>query len=259
MKRLRKWLFGGGEMLITEERGVRFLHIGGGAIQSAMRLSAPDSLELHYTRALMSFLLFRADPRHVVVVGLGGGSIPKFLYRNLPDACITAVEIDERVVRASREYFNLPADDERLRVTLDDGANWVRAHPGGCDVLVMDAFDDSEQVESLVTEAFYRSAHDCLRPGGVLVANFMAEDPMLDLHRERMGAAFGGKVLKLRALDGVNAILMALRDGPVRVGISPLRERARDLAEAFGLPFERLVGTMLDVNPHTAQYLKFPA
>ncbi len=259
MKRLRKWLFGGGEMLITEERGVRFLHIGGGAIQSAMRLSAPDSLELHYTRALMAFLLFRPDPGHVVVVGLGGGSIPKFLYRNLPDARITAVEIDERVVRASREFFNLPGDDARLCVLLDDGANWVRSHRGGCDVLVMDAFDDGDQVGALVTDDFYRSAHDCLQPGGVLVANFMAEDPMLDLHRERLASAFGGKVLKLRALDGVNAILMALRDGPSRVGIAALRERARDLSEAFDLPFDRLVTTMLDGNPHTAQYLKFSA
>src|SRR5258708_39115928 len=64
---------------IVEEDGVRVLQIGGNAIQSAMRLDAPDRIELDYVRAMMAFLLFPPDPRDVLLVGLGGGSVARFI------------------------------------------------------------------------------------------------------------------------------------------------------------------------------------
>ena len=50
-------------LTVSEERGVRTLHVGGEAIQSSMRLSAPYALELDYTRCMTSFLLFHPRPR----------------------------------------------------------------------------------------------------------------------------------------------------------------------------------------------------
>jgi len=75
MKRLGKWLAPRRAIEIVEEGGVRVLQIGGNAIQSAMRLDAPDRIELDYVRAMMVFLLFRPGPREVLMVGLGGGSM----------------------------------------------------------------------------------------------------------------------------------------------------------------------------------------
>jgi spermidine synthase len=59
----------------SEAAGLRHLHVGGRAIQSAMRLDAPDDLALAYTRAMMAALLFQPQPRDVVLIGLGGGSL----------------------------------------------------------------------------------------------------------------------------------------------------------------------------------------
>jgi len=85
MARVRKWSAAkGGAIAVSEERGVRRLHIGGDAIQSAMRLSAPDTLELEYTRAMMAFLLFCPKPQDVLMVGLGAGSIPRSCARAWP-------------------------------------------------------------------------------------------------------------------------------------------------------------------------------
>jgi len=61
-----------------------------------MRLSAPDTLELHYTRTMMSFLLFSPQPRRALMIGLGGGSIAKFMRRFMPDTQLTVVEIRPR-------------------------------------------------------------------------------------------------------------------------------------------------------------------
>ena len=81
----------GSSVEVSESRGVRTLHLGGEAIQSAMRLSAPDRLELAYTRAMMAFLLFAPAPRDILMVGLGGGSIARFVYERLPRTRITGV------------------------------------------------------------------------------------------------------------------------------------------------------------------------
>ena len=142
MTRAKKWPADrGGAIAISEKGGVRMLHIGGDAIQSAMRLSAPDALELDYTRAMMAFLLFRPEPRDLLMVGLGGGSIARFVHARMPGARVAVVEIDPGVIAAAKHYFGLPPEDARLRVVLGDGAEYVPAHPGSADVLLLGTAD----------------------------------------------------------------------------------------------------------------------
>jgi spermidine synthase len=54
------------------------MHFTSLATQSAMSLSEPDALIAQYTRKMMSFLLFNPDPKHIVMIGLGGGSLAKY-------------------------------------------------------------------------------------------------------------------------------------------------------------------------------------
>ena len=216
---------------------MRSLHIGGLAIQSAMRLGAPDELELHYTRAMMAFLLFHARPRDVLMVGLGGGSIAKFIYQRMPATRLTVVEIRKEVVAAARSYFSLPADDQRLAVIVADGARHVPDHPQSADVVLLDGFDNGRQPGALCTQQFYDAAREALRPQGILAVNFMAFDRKLDLLRSRLERSFGGRMLTVEAADRVNIIALAFREGPSRIAIRELRQRALALKQAFGLPF----------------------
>ena len=102
----------------------RRLHFTQDATQSAMSLLEPDSLIAPYTRKMMSFLLLNPNPRHIVMLGLGGGSLAKFCYRNLPKTRITVVEIDADVI-AMRDEFLIPRDDSRFRVVHGDGAQYL--------------------------------------------------------------------------------------------------------------------------------------
>src|SRR5690606_153767 len=77
---------------VSDSRGVRMLHVGGEAIQSAMRLDDPFALALDYTRCMMSFLLFVPQPRDALMIGLGGGSLAKFFHRRLRQTRVRAVE-----------------------------------------------------------------------------------------------------------------------------------------------------------------------
>src|SRR5688572_29228633 len=101
---------------VTERFGVRSLHIGSDTIQSSMRLARPNDLELAYTRSMMAFLLFHDQPQRVLLVGLGGGSLVKFIYHRMPWANVEVVEVNPQVVMVARQNFQVPPDDGRLRV-----------------------------------------------------------------------------------------------------------------------------------------------
>jgi len=247
----------GASVEVSESRGVRTLHLGGEAIQSALRLSAPDRLELAYTRAMMAFLLFAPAPRAILMVGLGGGSIARFVHERLPRTRIEVVELDRKVVAAARTFFGLPADDRRLKVIVGDGAAHVLARRGACDVFLLDAFDDLRSVRSLATEAFYAACHDALRPGGVFAVNFIADEPRFGLYLARLERVFGGRVLCLPSQDRMNMIVLAFRAPAAPIRVAPLKRTARELERRLGLPFGRFVRDLAAHNPGDDTHLAF--
>jgi len=257
MRALKRLLRGGASVEVSEERGVRTLHLGGDAIQSAMRLSRPDRLELAYTQAMMASLLFLPEPRAVTMIGLGGGSIARFVYRNRPTARTTVVEINSRVVAAARSFFGLPADDDRLEVVVDDGAKYVPAHPASADLLLVDGFDDGVAVKSLCSTAFYDAAYRCLHSYGVFAQNFIAEEPRFGTYLARIEASFDGRVLLLPAADRVNNIVLAFKGGPARYSIDRLQAQARTLGRQLDLPYGAFLRDLIDRNDATANYLRF--
>lgn len=260
MARAKKLVSGGEDQLaVMEEDGVRTLHIGGHAIQSALRLAAPELLELEYTRAMMAFLLFCPEPKDVLMIGLGGGSIARFVHARLPEARMTVVEISPGVVKVARHYFGLPEDDRRLRVIVADGAAWVQAHAESAEVLLLDGFEDGKQPAALCNAAFYENACKALRPGGIMAANFMAEDRRLDTYIAHIDKVFDGRTLLLSAEDNVNVIVLAFKGGAARISWETLRNRARAQQRALGLPTAYFLSTLREQNEHSANYLRIAA
>ncbi|MGE5640884.1 MAG: fused MFS/spermidine synthase [Clostridia bacterium] len=238
---------------VSDSRGVRTLHVGGEAIQSSMRIDDPFALALDYTRCMMSFLLFHPQPRRALMIGLGGGSLPKFFYKHLRHTKIRIVELDPRVVAISRSQFALPADDARLRVEVGDGAQALA--PECCDVLVLDAYHDEQHVEELASAEFYDAAFLALEAPGAMVVNFMDDDPLYDRYLRRIEGSFAGSVVALRALYDPNITVIALKGMPARIGWDVLRARAEKLQSRLGLPFPRYVSRLRGMNPCTAEAL----
>ena len=255
MKRLRNAPAGHGAIEIVEENGVRVLQIGGEAIQSAMRLDAPDRIELDYVHAMMAFLLFRPKPRDVLMVGLGGGSMARFIHQRMLQTRVTVVEINPGVVTVARRYFHFPEEDARLEIVIGDGAEVVPLRPASCDVLVVDGFVNGSPAKHLCTQSFYDGAFTALRPGGVMVANFMSDDKRLETYCGRIEESFGCDPTLLLAEEEDNFIAFALRDGPPRIAWAELKARARAANALFGLPLEKCLPALRQRNPHTARFL----
>lgn len=240
---------------VSEEGGLRALHLGGDAVQSAMKLSAPSDLALAYTQAMMAALLFAPQSRDILMIGLGGGSLARFVHERMPATRMVAVELNEKVVAAARTLFGLPNDDERLAVVVADGAAYVPAHPDSCDLLLLDAFEDGVSVAALATGQFYDACRRALRDGGVLAVNFMVEEPRLPTYLARLEEAFGGRVLCMPAKDRVNLIAFAFRHGQSRFLIATLKARARALARQLELPYDAFLRELLAYNSASTAYL----
>ena len=220
---------------VTEERGLRTLHLGSRAIQSAMRVSRPWDLELAYTRAMMGCLMFNPAPQDVLMIGLGGGSHAKFIRKHCPQTRVTAVEIDPRVIAAARAHFELPPDDETLAVVEADGALYVRQHPGTADVVLLDGFDAGNQVEALATQTFYAACRRVLRPGGVLVVNLWGLDREFAEYFARLNRAFDGEVGWISVQHKTNVVVFAFNEPGAAARLDAVRPQLADLSKQFGL------------------------
>ena len=256
MNRVRNWLASRKAIEIVEEDGVRVLQIGGDAIQSAMRLSTPGSIELDYVRAMMAFLLFCPEPRDVLMIGLGGGSMARFVHERMPAARVTVAEINAGVVTVARKYFQFPEGDQRLEIVIGEGSEEVARRPASCDVLVVDGFVNGRVAGSLCTRSFYGSAFAALRRHGVMVANFMADDPRLERHCARIERAFGRAPVLLLAEEQDNLIAFAVKGGPPRLAWAQLGTRARDARARLGLALDESLAALKERNPGTARYLE---
>jgi len=240
-------------LTISEERGVRHLHVGGEAIQSAMRLEEPYALELDYTRCMMAFLLFHPRPRRALMIGLGGGSLAKFFHRRLAGLRTHVVEYDERVIATARALFHVPADDARLRIEHGDGVDALA--PECCDLLVVDGFEDEATPSALVSQAFFDAAWCALEESGAFVMNIMDDDKDFDRHLQRLEHAFGGAVLAFPSLRDPNVVVLGLKGAPAAVEWTVLRARADALEKKYGLPFPRMVERMRTMNRWTTDVL----
>jgi spermidine synthase len=241
------------DLVVSEERGVRYLHVGGEAIQSAMRLDDPYALELDYTRCMMAFLLFHPAPRRALMIGLGGGSLAKFFHRRLAGLRTHVVEYDERVIATARSLFHVPADDARLTIEHGDGVQALA--PECCDLLMVDGFEDEATSPALVSQAFFDAAWCALEEPGALVMNIMDDDRDFDRHLKRMENAFSGAVLAFQSLCDPNIVVIALKGSPPEIEWNVLRARADALEKKYGLPFPRYVERLRTLNRRTADTL----
>lgn len=254
--RVRKPATDNESVYISEKFGVRALHIGSDTVQSAMRIARPNDLEVVYTRSMMAFLLFKPEPREVLMIGLGGGSLAKFVYHRIPEASVTAVEVNPQVVSIARQYFLLPPDDERLRVLVGDGVEYVARRGLRADVLVVDGYDAEAQVEALATLPFYRDCARVLGEEGILVVNLWGGDRNFSACVERLRTAFDGRVLCLPAGKPGNIAAFAFKRGQGEPRWEELNRRAKALAPRFGLTFGRFVEEFRALNAHDGEVLK---
>ena len=228
---------------VIEDDGARCLYFTRDFIQSEMRLDDPFELAFAYTRKMMAFLLFLPEPRAILMLGLGGGSLAKWCHRHLPKARVTAVEIDPDVI-AFRDQFLVPPDGERFRVVRGDAAEYVAQCEEKADVVIIDAFDRDGVAPALCTREFYRDVRAMLSRSGVVAANLVGPKAERVAHLEMLRTVFEGNVILLPIADDGNYVAFAFRDPAFEPRWRWMAGEARALKARYGLDFPRLAARL---------------
>lgn len=202
-----------GKPFVLDENGLRFLYFSTACVQSVMRIEKPNELMCGYTRAMMGFVLTHPTPKHILMIGLGGGSLVKFCYHYLPHTKITAVEINPDVV-ALRDHFAIPPDDARLHIITADAVEYLATAKQTFDVIILDGFDIEGMAEEINSANFYRTCQTALTPDGVLVANMWGKRKILAPVISELREVFHYRVQWCRSLDSYNLIVFAYQSTP---------------------------------------------
>ena len=237
---------------ISEEAGVRYLHFGSPWIQGAMRIARPWNLELDYTREMMAPLLLRDErrfPRKVLLIGLGAASLTKFIYRNLPLAHLTIVEIEPRVAIAAKQYFKMPEDDKRIHLVIADGAQYVLGTEKKFDLILVDGFNERARPGELNTLPFYQACRTRLTELGIMAVNLIGLTRGVQDSFAYIATAFDDRALMFPSCDSGNVIAFATAGKTIEIALDDLRERAADLKENTGL---NLLPTVTRLEQSTA-------
>jgi spermidine synthase len=185
------------EVLVYEQNGERcmcFTRMCRIGRQSCINLKDPHRFALNYTRMMLAGTLFVGTaPRRVLIVGLGGGTLPTALAEILPDAQIDVVELDPAVTRVAKKFFGFKEGPKMHVIEMDGRVYIKRAMREGTryDTVMLDAFDHEYIPEHLLTKEFLTEAKSLLTPEGVLIGNTFSSSKLYDHESTTYAAVFG--------------------------------------------------------------------
>ncbi|MEW6672401.1 MAG: fused MFS/spermidine synthase [Thermodesulfobacteriota bacterium] len=157
---------------VSEADGYRYLSFNRArGNQSVVSIADPYELKFPYTQAVFVVPAFLDQkPGRILILGLGGGTIPRVLAKYYPDIPIDIVEIDSDVVDVAWRYFFFETT-KKMKVTTMDGRRFLRSSRNRYDIIFLDAYDDQSIPFHLTTKEFFEIVKQRLTPTGVVAAN----------------------------------------------------------------------------------------
>jgi spermidine synthase len=227
------------QVLVYEDSTTRclcFTHMCAIGRQSCIDLKLPQHLVFEYTQMMLGSLFLNPEPRTILVIGLGGGTLPMTLQKLLPRAAIDTVEVDPAVVRVAQRYFGFRAD-ANLHVAEQDGRSYVRqAIRAGkhYELIMLDAYDNQYIPEHLLTREFLSEVRSLLQPGGIVAANTFSQSRLYSSESVTYRAVFG----QFYNVKSGNRVILAV-NGPLPSMEAITRNSQRFISVFDALGFSR--------------------
>ncbi|MDH3256723.1 MAG: fused MFS/spermidine synthase [Nitrospinota bacterium] len=200
------------DIFVIERENLREMWFQGNGrfyLQTRIDLDRPGELALIYTRLLLAPLMWNPDPSRILMIGLGGGVLPRFLNGLYPDIGIDVVEVDLRVTELARRYFSFQ-ESPRLRVLEDDGRAFVKQCGQKYDMVFLDAFKGGSVPYHLKTVEFYREIARSLKEDGILVTNLYGKSNALKPRDRKTLEAVFQRVLFFEDAEHVATVCVAI-------------------------------------------------
>ena len=242
------------DITVTQVRDRRCLLFNvhrGDRNQTCMMMDDRNLLVFDYTRMSFAGLLLKPDPQRILIIGLGGGSIPMTFSDLLPDAQIDVVEIDEAVVKVAREFFFF-SETDNMKVTVDDGRPFIKRagiRNQSYDYIILDAFSGDYIPEHMLTLEFLEEVKRIMSPDGVLIANTFSTSRLYDHESVTYQRVFN-EFFNFKLPTSGNRIIIAQLDTlPPRGELVTEAQRIAARMEKYGVPlldYPRRLSTRVD-------------
>ncbi|MGV6859177.1 MAG: spermine/spermidine synthase domain-containing protein [bacterium] len=221
---------------VVERGEKRILYFETPVEQSCIVLHEPLRLMFDYYRPMLLPLLFQPSPGKVLLLGLGGGVLARFLVETLPETEVVAVEFRESVVDIAYSHFGLP-DTPRLSVWVTE-ASWFLGHTEErFDLIMVDVYDALGLSEHAAQVAFFDSAMLCLEEGGMLAMNLWTSDKESFSEVSAMlQRVFEDRVFYVDVNEG-NRVALAFSAGEPSQSMKQLKREASAWRDRAGIDF----------------------
>lgn len=160
-------------LFVTDEGQYRYLRADN-VWHTRMNLKDPHGRGLPYTDYVDLAFLMNPNIKNVLVIGLGGGTVPKRFVRDYPQVKMDAVEIDGDVIKIAAKYFDVHPGPQ-LRIYESDGRIFLRRSKTKYDMILLDAYYADTVPFFLTTKEFFQIVRAHLRPGGVFANNVIGQ------------------------------------------------------------------------------------
>lgn len=242
-------------IMVTEKSGERCMVFGrlsrNPTRQSCYDIRNPRQLVFSYTKYMLAgFTQLAEAPNRILVIGLGGGTIPMILEELYPKAVIDSIEIDPAVVRVAKEWFNYRESDQQ-KVHLVDGRVFVKRQglkKVTYDVIILDAFNGDYIPEHMMTQEYFQELKAILNPDGMLMANTFSSNRLYDHESATYRSVFGDFYHLHSDLSGNRVIFANLKElnkFESHARIQGLKENLRRRGVNFG-SFNNLINDKVD-------------
>ncbi len=213
--------------------------------QSSIDVDHPGHLTTHLYSAFLAALLFIDMPEKVLLAGLGGGALARYIYHINPDIKGDAIEINETVAKLATRYFQFP--ELNWRIHIDDIRNW---RGSSYDLIVMDIADMEITPSWLISETFMANIKKQLSAHGVLVINLLPSDANAFSESVKLIRKVYHRKTLCMAVPGHNSILVfAFRQKPVYSALAAIRHRVMKLSETWEIDFDVSLDQLIKDNP----------
>ncbi|MBL4822733.1 MAG: fused MFS/spermidine synthase [Colwellia sp.] len=182
--------------------------------QSCLLKSQPQQLVFNYTKLLMASLLVMPEPKRILIIGLGGGTMSNTLAQLYPQSQIDNVEIDQAVIKVARDYFGF-FENNKIKTYNQDGRIFIKRallKKQQYDWIILDAFNGDYIPEHLMTKEFLQETKALLSKQGILSANTFSLSELY-AHESATYKAVFGDFYQVSNQANANRIIIVSRKG----------------------------------------------
>jgi spermidine synthase len=173
---------------VIQKKRVRYLRFGqGGGWQGALDLDDNHST-FAYQQAFATLVRTLTRVDSFLSIGVGTGTALRSVAEHFPDAELTGVDVDQKVIDAAIGFFYAPSH-ERAQYFATDGVQYLEQVNTKFDLIFVDAYMKDRVDVKTLDPAFAYDLYQALSDDGIAVCNLIVAQPILGRHLGFLRAA----------------------------------------------------------------------